>query len=249
MLSQPMVFDGFWEAQGCTNVDQIVRRAGITTTIFIITDEAATPRRRQRKAPRMYSGDADLVRLCLEGDTDAYGDLVERYQGAVYATAYYYVGRYGAAEDVSQDAFLAAYRSLPKLQDPSRFGPWLREITSRTAANWLRKHGKRIENETPLPYRRTVSIEEAAESPEGVMARGERYAQVQAAVDELPDHYRLPVVLRYLQELSYDEIAQFTGASRDEVRGLLQRAGKILREKLRDNDEEKETRQWRRAPK
>ena len=58
--------------------------------------------------------DAQLVTRCLGGDTDAFGVLVQRYQGAVYATAFYYVGRYGAAEDVAQEAFMAAYRSLPK---------------------------------------------------------------------------------------------------------------------------------------
>lgn len=194
----------------------------------------------------MHAGDADLVRLCLQGDTDAYGDLVERYQSAVYATAYYYVGRYGTAEDVSQDAFLAAYRSLPKLKDASRFGPWLREITCRTAANWLRKHGKRVQNETPLPHRKTLYIEDAAEGPDTVAMRNERYARIQEAMGELPEQYQLVVVLRYLQELSYEEIARFTGQSRDEVRGTLQRAGKLLRETLTESaDERGETHWWR----
>lgn len=198
----------------------------------------------------MHTADADLVRLCLQGDTDAYGDLVERYQGAVYATAHYYVGRYGAAEDVSQDALLAAYRSLPKLKDASRFGPWLREITCRTAANWLRKNGKRVQNETPLPYRRTVAIEDAAAGPDSLAIRNERYARIQQAITDLPEPYQLPVVLRYLQELSYEEIARFTGQSRDEVRGTLQRAGKLLRDRLIDGaDGREETGWWRHARK
>lgn len=167
---------------------------------------------------------------------DAYGALVEKYQGAVYATAFYYAGRYGAAEDIAQDAFLAAYRSLNKLNDPTRFGPWLRELTCRTAANWLRKHGKRIQNETPLPHRRTVSLEDLRESPRGSLERHEQFERIQLAIDALPERYRLPVVLRYLQELSYEEIGVFMGVSVDEVRGLLYRAGLHLKEVLGDFD-------------
>lgn len=182
----------------------------------------------------MYVDEAQIVSQCLKGDTEAFGKLVSRYQGAVYATAFYYVGRYGAAEDIAQEAFLAAYRSLPRLKDPARFGPWLKEITCRTAANWLRRHAKRFRAETPLPFRRTVNIEDLREGPSGLLERGERYERVQRAIDSLPERYRLPIVLRYLQELSYDEISDFTGESRDEIRGVLQRGGRQLRELLAD---------------
>ena len=74
-------------------------------------------------------------------------------QGAVYAAAYYYAGRYGAAEDIAQDAFFEAYRSLRQLKEANRFGPWMKGIACRTAANWLRKYGKRLQAETPLPIR------------------------------------------------------------------------------------------------
>ena len=195
----------------------------------------------------MQFDDAQLVFRCLEGDTDAYGTLVERYQGAVYATAYYYAGRYGAAEDIAQEAFLSAYRTLPRLKDPAKFGPWLKALTCRTAANWLRRHNKRIRNETPLPFRRTVSIEDAREGPRGSLERSERYERVQMAIDSLSERYRLPVVLRYLQELTYAEISEFTGESVDEVRGILHRAGRQLRELLADLDELEGESTWHHA--
>jgi len=188
----------------------------------------------------MQFEDAQLVSRSLEGDTDAYGKLVLRYQRAVYAAAYYYVGRYGAAEDVAQDAFLEAYRCLPRLRDPNKFGAWLKEIACRTAANWLRRHRKQIARETPLPFRRTVSIEDAREGPSGSLQRDEKYERVQQAIDSLPERYRLPVVLRYLQELSYEEISDFTGESYDEIRGILQRAGRQLRDLLADMGQSEE---------
>jgi RNA polymerase sigma-70 factor (ECF subfamily) len=61
---------------------------------------------------------------------------------------------------------------------------------------------------------------------------------VQRAIDTLPERYRLPVVLRYLQELSYQEISEYTGESKDEIRGILQRAGRQLREILTKGDSE-----------
>ncbi len=182
----------------------------------------------------MQFEDAQLVARCLQGDTDAYGALVTRYERAVYATAFYYVGRHGAAEDIAQESFFAAYRNLPTLKDPNCFGRWLKQVTCRTAANWLRRHEKRLKHETPLPSRRTVSIEDARQGPDHGLERQERFERVQKAIDSLPEQYRLPVVLRYLQELSYDEIAVFIGASRDEVRGTLQRAARQLREVLAD---------------
>ena len=197
----------------------------------------------------MQFDDAQLVSRSLEGDTNAFGTLVRRYQGAVYATAYFYAGRYGAAEDITQEAFLAAYRSLRQIQDPNRFGAWLKEVASRTSANWLRRHGKRLNSETPLPFRRTISIEDARESPRGTIERGERFERVQLAIDSLPERYRLPVVLRYLQELTYDEIADFTGESREEIRGVLHRAGRQLREILADLDESEGTAKWHPARK
>lgn len=202
----------------------------------------------------MQNNDAKLVRLCLDGDTDAFGGLVDAYQGAVYATAYCYVGRHGAAEDIAQEAFLQAYRSLRRLRDPNRFGPWLREITCRTAANWLRKQAPRLRTETPIPQKPGVLLEDMRQGPGARLERLEQYDRVRQAIDHLPDRYRPVVVLRYLQELSYQEISEFTGDSVDEVRAILQRAGRMLRDILTDSTDtggeskgNEEGQPWRRA--
>lgn len=191
--------------------------------------------------------DAELVFRCLEGDADSYGGLVDRYQNAVYATAYYYVGRYGAAEDVAQEAFWAAYRSLGKLNDKDRFGEWLKGVTTRTAANWLRRNAPRMSNETPLPHRRTLSIEDARHGGDAIAHHADLHDRVNRAIDTLPERYRLPVVLRYLQEMNYEEISRFTGESPDEVRGILYRAVRQLREVLAAPGDSEEGTEWHRV--
>ncbi|MFP6581974.1 MAG: sigma-70 family RNA polymerase sigma factor [Candidatus Hydrogenedentota bacterium] len=182
--------------------------------------------------------DAEYVARCLTGDTQAYTGLVKRYERSVYANAYYYVGRYGASEDVAQDAFLSAYRNLPRLDDHSKFAPWLKEITCRTASNWLRRHDKKLKNETPLPYKRTIAFEDARDIPGKSLEREERMQQIERAIDTLPERYRLPVVLRYVQELSYKEIATYMGLEHTRVRGILERATRQLRQILSDSDEQ-----------
>lgn len=188
----------------------------------------------------MQVEDAQLVSRCLAGDTVAYETLVHKHQGAVFATAFYYTRQYGAAEDIAQDTFLTAYRSLPRLKDPEAFAAWLKGIATRTATNWLRRHAKGSEAEIPIPSRRTLSIEDARLGPRGALERKERVERVHRAIDSLPERYRLPVVLRYLQEMSYSEISTYTGETKDEVRGLLQRAGRQLRDVLNDMDSSSE---------
>ncbi len=175
----------------------------------------------------MHHTDVELVKQCLDGDADAYAVLVRRYQPAVYATAFYYAGRYNGADDVVQEAFWEAYRNLRKLKEPVRFGAWLKGVTTRVAANWLRRNVSRQRNITPLPHRRTITMDEARQGVEN-----DEHERVHRAIDALPERYRLPVVLRYMQELSYDEISRFTGDSREEIRGMLSRANAQLREIL-----------------
>lgn len=180
--------------------------------------------------------DAEYVARCLNGDTQAYSELVKRYERFVHATAYYYVGRYDATEDVAQDALLSAYRNLPRLDDHAKFAPWLKELTCRTASNWLRRNEKKLKNETPLPHKRTIAFEDARNIPGQALEREERMAEVERAIDSLPERYRLPIVLRYVQELSYQEIATYMGLEHNQVRGILERGTRQLRQLLNESD-------------
>lgn len=191
--------------------------------------------------------DAHLVSRCLDGDDDAFEGLVKRYQRAVYGTAYYYVRDVSAAEDLTQETFFTAYRNLVKLKDFNRFAPWLKGIATRLASSWLSQHRKEKDARTPLPFRRTVSLEDARQTPRGRMEQEERLEWVHRAIDSLPERHRLPVVLRYMQEYSYEEIGDFIGESTDHVRGVLHRAGRQLRDILGELEQGEGEQGWHRA--
>ncbi len=177
--------------------------------------------------------DERLVLLTLGGNHEAFGELVKKYQGSVYGLAYSYVKRPLEAEELAQEIFLEAYRSLPSLRDPSRFGSWVRGITARLSSNWLkkRKRRERILDEVPdsfdwSQFREEKSVAETAEE-------AELHEQVRKAVLDLPEKYRLPILLRYMQDLSYEQIADFLGTSTGAVRGLLYRGNQTLRRRLK----------------
>jgi len=185
----------------------------------------------------MAKDDRYLVEQTLSGSRDAFAALVQKYHGVVYGFAVYLVGRYGEAEDCAQEAFIEAYKNLGRLRDPDRFVAWLRGITYRTCMDWLRKEQKRVGSLASDPSR--VSLEDIADTvptPPSFGAdpcRKETSDTVMRAVRRLPEQYQLPVVLRHLQELSYEEIAGFMGVTVGTVRGALYRANQLLRNELR----------------
>lgn len=82
--------------------------------------------------------DVELIQQTLNGNTDAFGALIQRYQDAVYATALHCIGNFADAQDVAQEAFIEAYKSLPSLQEAAKFPSWLHTITRRQCGRWLR---------------------------------------------------------------------------------------------------------------
>ena len=170
--------------------------------------------------------DTELVERARMGDKEAFGLLVQRYRAAVYGVAYAQVGNFDDAQDVAQEAFVAAYLDLPQLRDAEKFAPWLRRVTLNVCAMWRRKR-----REEPMP---------PDELPESVDAdtvtaeaeRRERQAQVWRALRQLPDSQRLVATLYYLHDLAYADIARFLGTSPTVVKGRLQRAREQLRKEM-----------------
>ncbi|HOK08629.1 MAG TPA: RNA polymerase sigma factor [Candidatus Hydrogenedens sp.] len=163
----------------------------------------------------------NIIHECLKGNTEAFRELIMIYQQAVYATAFYYTKDSDTAKEITQETFINAFKNLPYLRDYTKFGSWLKEIATRTSIRYLQKTKEipmvEIENEkiVPIEHKDTKSSSITID-------------EFKNAVEQLPERYRLPVVLKFLEGMSYEEIGRFTGESPGEIKGILQRAVKQL---------------------
>jgi len=156
--------------------------------------------------------DAELVRECLAGRREAFDALVERHQRHVYQLCYRFAGNHEDANDMTQDVFIRAYRGLKTFKGQSSLGTWLYRIAVNVSLN---KVSVKSRNE-PLDPLLAVSDERIAsadESAADALLRGERAAQVRAAIARLPKKQRATLVLRVYHDLPHEQIAGILGSS------------------------------------
>lgn len=187
------------------------------------------------------TSDERLILQVQAGDVAAFGELVQRYQTAVYNTAFRMFGQAGDAEDATQDAFLRAFRAIERFDPKRPFAPWIKRITVNVCLNIIeRKQNKtqtvatdmaRAGEETAV----MDSWQHQTPTPEQQLDQKERDAQLRIAIQALPPNYRAVIEYRHFQELSYDEIAEATGRPVSSVKSDLFRARKQLAERLRAN--------------
>jgi RNA polymerase sigma-70 factor (ECF subfamily) len=178
--------------------------------------------------------DAEAVDRCRGGQTDAFADVVARHQVAVYATALRLIGDPDAALEVANTAFFKAYRALAEVDTSRPLRPWLVRIASNEALNYLRARGR--DAQQTLGGDAGAAALDALPAPDigpeaGALA-GEQREIVQRMLAALPPHYRQVVVLRYLHDLTYAEIAEQTGLPSNTVGVYLLRAREQLRRYL-----------------
>jgi RNA polymerase sigma-70 factor (ECF subfamily) len=178
--------------------------------------------------------DATLVALVLAGDQSAFAELVDRYHGEVYYLALRQLRQREDAEDLAQEAFLRAYRALAQY-DPTRpFGAWLYAITARLCIDAHRRRRVRPVSltrpeEGTAAEEREWEIPDKTEGPEAQAERRDEAIRLSVLVDRLPPDYRLAILLRHSQDLSYDEIAAATGVPLGTVKARIHRARNQLR--------------------
>ena len=180
--------------------------------------------------------DVQLIRKILSGDDAAFGILVEKYQKRVHAFVWRKVDDYHDAEDITQEAFLQAYKKLLTLKNPDQFAGWLHVIANRLCIDWMRKQ-KRIQKQKPtmqsLEGTRLEEIEESSYTQhvlEQRMAERTAYCHelVQKFLEKLPENERTVVTLYYLDEMSTKEIGKYLGVPVNTIASRLHRARKRL---------------------
>lgn len=172
--------------------------------------------------------DADLVADSIGGDVQAFAELSRRYRDTYARFAVRMVGSRDDAEDVLQSAFIRAYRALDRCRDPSRFGAWLYQIVANECRTFVVRRARR--------ERRIVSDEiQLRDAPAAsAVDMDDTLADVQYAVDQLDVAQREAFLMRHVEQLSYEEMAEVTGDGISALKMRVKRACTRLRELLEE---------------
>lgn len=172
----------------------------------------------------------EWVEAALEGDQDAFAELVYTYQDAVYNLCYRMLSDRSEAEDAAQEAFLRAYLNLQRYDPARSFKTWLLTIASNHCIDRIRRRRLTwLSIDDPLP---NLSLSSDEPEPEVASIMREQSQAIQAVLDELSPDYRAAVVLRYWYDYSYTEIADILDTTESAIKSRLFRARQILSEKL-----------------
>jgi RNA polymerase sigma-70 factor (ECF subfamily) len=171
------------------------------------------------------------IEQALQGDSRAFGQLVQAYERPVYNLTYRMLGDPAEAEDAAQETFLRAYSKLATYQPERKFVNWLLSIASHHCIDRLRRKGRapQLSLEGPLPPQWLVS---SAPRPEQVVNKKQEQERVRQVLDTLPSTYRTAVVLRYWYGMSYQEIAQTMDTTESAIKSRLHRARRMMAQKL-----------------
>ncbi|HKR35604.1 MAG TPA: RNA polymerase sigma factor RpoE [Steroidobacteraceae bacterium] len=181
--------------------------------------------------------DQQLVERVQAGDKSAFDLLVRKYQHRVLKLVGRFVSDAAEAEDVAQEAFLKAYRALASFRGDSAFYTWLYRIAINTAKNALVSNRRRpvdfdLDLQDPEQYDRHARLKEG-DTPEGVLLTEEIRNVVERAMEQLPEDLRTAIILRELEGLSYEEIAEAMDCPVGTVRSRIFRAREAIDRKLK----------------
>lgn len=186
----------------------------------------------------MNDDDRRLIAACLGGKRDAFGELVSRYQGRLYNAAIRLVDNAEDAADVVQDAFLNAFTSLSSFKGDSEFFTWLYRIAFNTAISLKRKKRPTVSLEAGRAGGNSIDPDDPNEyiRPGAALERTEDERQLRAAMARLSHEHREALVLKDIEGLKYEEMAEILGVPVGTVRSRLHRARTELRDLLEAND-------------
>lgn len=183
------------------------------------------------------ASDQQLVARVQKGDRRAFDLLVLKYQYRILALVGRFISDHAEAQDVTQEAFIKAYRALPSFRGESQFYTWMYRIAVNTAKNNLISRGRK----TPT---QDIDLDDAAyfademnmrdvDTPDALLQRDQLKAVVFGAIEELPEELRRAVTLRELEGLSYEEIAEAMDCPIGTVRSRIFRAREAIEKKMR----------------
>ena len=172
--------------------------------------------------------DARVIRACQEGDREAFRLLFEAYKDRVFSIACYSLGDEAAADDVTQQIFVKLFTRIGQFRGDSEFTTWLYRLVINSCLDERRRQRRFLPVEEFAPMSKAIH----RKSPETGYERREIAGSVREAISGLKPKMRLPILLKYIEGLSYEEIAAVLGCSKGTVASRLNRAHKALAKKL-----------------
>ena len=184
--------------------------------------------------PMTVATDEELVTRSQGGDVDSFNQLILRWERPIYALAYRVLGREEDARDVSQEAFLRAYRALPGFKGEAKFSSWLYRIALNLCRDWMRKQRRAPVQQMPEGMDPVEMAGEAGpvESVEDLVARKELSQIVGEAMTLLPDEQRTAIILKEYHGMTFQEIAELQGVPLSTVKTRLYQGLTVLRRHL-----------------
>ena len=177
--------------------------------------------------------DVQLIHRILSGDDAAFDLLVKKYEKGVHALAWRKIGDFHYAEEITQDAFLQAYKKLSTLKNPQQFAGWLYVIANRLCIDWMRKQKPAMQSleNTPMEKIEEVSYRDHVSEQQRIRSAERRHEIVKKLLEKLPESERTVVTLYYLGEMTTKEISKFLGISVKTIGSRLRRARERLKQK------------------
>ncbi|OWZ83320.1 RNA polymerase sigma factor [Natranaerobius trueperi] len=183
-----------------------------------------------------------LVKKCQKGKLDAFEDLVNKYQQKVYSLCYRFAGNHDDANDLAQEAFIRVYHSIDKFHFKSAFSTWLYRVTSNVCLDEIRKKKRTSSVSINSPMETDegevyFNLPDQKFNPEQLTERKDVQDIVHKAIQELPEEQRITILLREIEGLSYEELAEALNVSIGTVKSRLNRARHNLKEILTQKTE------------
>lgn len=190
----------------------------------------------------MFSADDDLIRKSQQGDPVAFEQLIGKYEKKVYTIAFRMVGNHEDASDLAQEAFIKVFRSIKSFRGEAAFSTWLYHVVANVCRDYLRKSKIKTSSlDEPVVYEGELlekQLRDPGPTPEETTERKELQAYLQKLINQLPDDYRLVLVLREFMDFSYEEIAGELNITMGTVKSRLNRARTMLKNKLLQTERE-----------
>ncbi len=190
----------------------------------------------------MSEAEKILIEKSKKGCVDSFEKLIDKYQTLAFNIAYKMLGNKEDASDITQEALVKVFKSIKNFKEESSFSTWLYRIVTNTCIDMIRKKKKiktfsldnPIETENGKIERQIQGEENL---PEDVFEKKQIQKRVHRAISSLPEKYRIVIILRDIQDFSYDEISEIVGVPLGTVKSRINRGRIILKDLLSDNSE------------